>query len=368
VGAVAEILAVELAEPVPGVVRGCYLDAPSVKSRAEAHALDVMGWAVGDQAPVEAVEFLDGDTVVWRVPVDVPRPDLTTAFPELEWAGRAGFAAALTVTGTTPELALQLRAVMPDRTRPELALIRVRRGWRHGAPARAALVSVVIPCYNQAHFMPDPIESVLAQTHPHHEIVVVDDGSTDNTQEVVGRYPGVRCIRQRNCGLAAARNTGIRRSNGDYLVFLDADDRLLPDALQVGLDDMRAHPECAFVSGRYRHIGIDGTPLPTPELPCVGDDGRRSLRGAASDQLHTHARHGALSTRGVRACDRLRRVCTRLRGLRPESTNHPPVSGPLPRACHRPVPAARIKHDPQSADDARLHHDRSATPATARAR
>ena len=309
-GAVAEILAVELAEPVPGVVRGCFLDSPSLKTRAEAQALDVMGWAVGDQAPVEAVEFLDGDRVVWRVPVDVPRPDLTTAFPEQEWAGNAGFAATLTVTGTTPELSLQLRAVMADQTRVPLALIRMRRGWRNNAPIATALISVVIPCYNQAHFLPSAIESVLAQTHPHHEIVVVDDGSTDNTREVVGRYPGVRCIRQRNSGLASARNTGIRRSNGDYLVFLDADDRLLPDALKVGLEDMRAHPECAFVSGHYRHIGVDDMPLPTPELPCVAEDHygallRTNYIGMPATALYRREvfEHVAAFDTSVRACE-----------------------------------------------------------------
>lgn len=271
-GVVAEVLSIELAEPLPEGVRGFYLDAPSVSSRAEAQGFEVMGWVMGGQSPVLAVEFVDGDSVVWRVPVDVPRADLSKSFPELDWAGSAGFTATLNVTGTAPELSLELRAVLGDQTRVPLAAIRLRRGWRDGAPAGAALVSVVIPCYNQAHFLPEAIESVLAQTHPHHEIVVVDDGSTDNTQEIVSRYPGCRCVRQPNAGLAAARNTGIRRSNGDYLVFLDADDRLLPGALQVGLDVLRAHPECAFVSGHYRHIGVDGAHLPTPDLPCVTED------------------------------------------------------------------------------------------------
>src|ERR671914_179204 len=99
----------------------------------------------------------------------------------------------------------------------------------------AALVSVVIPCYNQAHFLGEAIESVLAQNYPHFEVVVIDDGSTDNTSEVASRYPGVRCIRQENQGLAGARNTGIRHSSGSYLVFLDSDDRLLPDALDTDL-------------------------------------------------------------------------------------------------------------------------------------
>ena len=90
------------------------------------------------------------------------------------------------------------------------------------------LVSVIITSYNQARFLSDAIESVLTQTYSQFEMVVVDDGSTDNASEVVARYPGVRYMRQDNQGLSAARNTGLRESNGAYLVFLDADDRLLP--------------------------------------------------------------------------------------------------------------------------------------------
>jgi glycosyltransferase involved in cell wall biosynthesis len=130
-------------------------------------------------------------------------------------------------------------------------------------------VSVVIPCYNQAHFLGEAIESVLAQSHPNFEIVVVDDGSPDNTSEVAARYPGVRCVRQENQGLAAARNTGLRCSNGSYLLFLDADDRLLPEALEVGLECFDAHPECAFVSGHYREMSVDGSPLPTEKQPHI---------------------------------------------------------------------------------------------------
>jgi len=126
----------------------------------------------------------------------------------------------------------------------------------------------VIPCYNQARFLGEAIESALAQTYPHVEVVVVDDGSTDDTSEVASRYPGVRCVRQDNRGLAGARNEGIRRSRGGYLVFLDADDRLLPNALAVGLKHLKERPECAFTSGRYRDISADGSPLPTWEQPC----------------------------------------------------------------------------------------------------
>ena len=79
---------------------------------------------------------------------------------------------------------------------------------------QAALVSVIIPCYKQAGFLPEAIESVLAQTHPETEIVVVDDGSPDNVSEVVARYPRVKCVHQQNQGLAGARNAGFRASKG----------------------------------------------------------------------------------------------------------------------------------------------------------
>jgi glycosyltransferase involved in cell wall biosynthesis len=138
--------------------------------------------------------------------------------------------------------------------------------------AKAPLVSVVIPCYNQAHFLKEAIESVLKQSYPHYEIVVVDDGSTDETSEVAGSYERVRLIRQENRGLAEARNTGIKHSEGDYLVFLDADDRLLPDALAVGVESFDSHPECAFVFGHSDFIAEDGSPLRKPTPPLIGSE------------------------------------------------------------------------------------------------
>lgn len=90
---------------------------------------------------------------------------------------------------------------------------------------------------------------------------MVDDGSTDDTAAVAARYPGVKYIWQRNQGLSAARNTGMRHSEGTFLVFLDADDRLLPRALEVGLLCLQARPQCAFASGHYRYVQADGSLL-----------------------------------------------------------------------------------------------------------
>src|SRR3712207_6844017 len=141
------------------------------------------------------------------------------------------------------EIEVLVQAVLQDQSRVPIGTIRGRRRWGEGDhEVGAALVSVVIPCYNQAHFLGEAIESDLGQTYPHFEVLVVDDGSTDNTQEVAAPYPGVRCIRQENQGLAAPRNTGIRHTKGTQLVFLDADDRLLPGALASGLYAPKEHP------------------------------------------------------------------------------------------------------------------------------
>lgn len=141
----------------------------------------------------------------------------------------------------------------------------------------APLVSVIIPCFNQAQFLGEAIESALGQTYPHVDIVVVDDGSADDTAAVACRYPGVRCVRQANRGLAAARNTGIAYSTGEYLVFLDADDRLLPIALATGCEELGARPECAFISGHFRFITLDGRAQPEWVPQPIGPDPYRHL-------------------------------------------------------------------------------------------
>lgn len=140
----------------------------------------------------------------------------------------------------------------------------------------AGLVNVVIPCYNQAHFLSDAIESVLSQTYTDFEVIVVDDGSKDDTKEVASGYAGedqrVRLIRQENRGLAGARNRGLAEAGGEYVVFLDSDDRLLEGALEVGVRELHAHPGCAFASGRCTFIAADGSPILRLEQERVEGD------------------------------------------------------------------------------------------------
>lgn len=139
-------------------------------------------------------------------------------------------------------------------------------------PSAAALVSVVIPCYNQGRFLGDAIESVIVQHYPRVEIIVIDDGATDDTAVVAKSYPAVRYVRQDNQGLAAARNAGLARCHGDFVIFLDADDRLLPNALLAGVRALQANPSCALAFGRHRRVAADGSPLPTVPRPRVDGD------------------------------------------------------------------------------------------------
>ncbi|MGC2638718.1 MAG: glycosyltransferase [Acidobacteriaceae bacterium] len=111
-------------------------------------------------------------------------------------------------------------------------------------------VSVVIPVYNRADLLPRSIESVLAQTVPAREIIVVDDGSQDGSADVASRYGGrVQVIRQQNQGVAAARNAGICAASGEWVAFLDADDALLPHAVEKNLACVHAHPNAGVVYG-----------------------------------------------------------------------------------------------------------------------
>jgi glycosyltransferase involved in cell wall biosynthesis len=125
-------------------------------------------------------------------------------------------------------------------------------------------VSVIIPAYNRSSLLRLTVESVLAQTYPNVEIIVVDDGSTDDTAEVMKSYVEqgrIIYIRQANQGHSGARNTGIRSSSGEYLAFLDHDDLFMPRKLERQVQVLDTRPEIGLVHCGYYHVDEDGNLL-----------------------------------------------------------------------------------------------------------
>lgn len=146
------------------------------------------------------------------------------------------------------------------------------------------LVAVVVATYNYGHYIADALESVRAQTCERWECVVVDDGSTDDTAEVVGRIAGldrrVRYVRQPNGGPAAARNVAVEATSAPFLQFLDADDVIGPGKLARQLDLLASHSDAAIVYGGVRYFR-GANPLVAPlETRWIDSRLRPSVSGA----------------------------------------------------------------------------------------
>jgi glycosyltransferase involved in cell wall biosynthesis len=123
------------------------------------------------------------------------------------------------------------------------------------------LVSVVIPCYNHGRYLPDAIRSVREQRFPSLELIVVDDGSTDDSLRIASSE-GAHVVAQANAGLGPARNAGLAVARGEFVVFLDADDELLPRAIASGVETLRARPDLACVVRRSEVMDAARQPLP----------------------------------------------------------------------------------------------------------
>ena len=119
-------------------------------------------------------------------------------------------------------------------------------------------VSVIVPCYNYGWVLSETLNSVLGQTYSAWECIVVDDGSFDNTRQIAEEYSRRDCrfkyVFQPNQGISAARNTGIRESDGDYIQFLDADDLLVPTKLELQVAFLNSRPEIDLVYGDVRYF------------------------------------------------------------------------------------------------------------------
>ena len=133
------------------------------------------------------------------------------------------------------------------------------------------LVSIIVPVYNGEQYIAFCIESLLAQSYPNKEIIIVDDGSSDSTAEIVKSYGSdVRYFSQANAGSAVARNTGIENAQGDYIAFNDGDDLWAPRRLEQQVKFLEEHSEYGVAAGRFTHVGTsfsldDCTPVPSTD-------------------------------------------------------------------------------------------------------
>lgn len=161
-------------------------------------------------------------------------------------------------------------------------------------------VSAIVPCYNTAKYLPAALGSVIAQTYGDWEIVLVDDGSTDNTPAIAAEYKQrlgdkLQYVHQENRGLPAARNTAIRSARGEFLAILDADDIWLPERLARGVALMDADPEVALLHARVVFMDAEGRPMLYPSQD------RRRLRGQIARQIYTREIHLPCPTVLIRA-------------------------------------------------------------------
>ncbi len=128
--------------------------------------------------------------------------------------------------------------------------------------AELPLISVIVPCYNHGRFLRECVESVISQTYKNWECIIVNDGSTDNTSEeviaLIKDYKNlmISLIEKQNTGVADTRNAGVEKSKGDFVLFLDADDKIHPNFLEEAINILQLHPEVGFVYTDIQHFGV----------------------------------------------------------------------------------------------------------------
>lgn len=146
------------------------------------------------------------------------------------------------------------------------------------APGGLPLVSVIVPSFNHARYLRECIDSVLAQDHPAIELIVVDDGSSDGSLELLRSYGDrIRLLQQQGGRQARARNLALAVARGELVAFLDSDDRYRPGRISAAVAAFRAHPQAALVWADYAFIDAEGRPQGEMRWVSPGADFRRVL-------------------------------------------------------------------------------------------
>lgn len=208
------------------------------------------------------------------------------------------------------------------------------------------LVSAVIPTYNYGHYVTEAVDSVLAQTYKNVEVIVVDDGSTDDTRDRLAVYGSrIRYIHQQNQGLSAARNTGIKAAGGPFVAFLDSDDLFHPRKLELQMRVFAARPELGLVAtGQFSDEPATWAPAP---------DGPPPVQGLSLVDVVTRSRFAPSSVVARRECfEVVGQFDTTLRSVEDRdmwiriADRFPLVVIPLPLTWYRVTPGS-MSRNPQ---------------------
>ncbi|HET7506923.1 MAG TPA: glycosyltransferase family A protein [Solirubrobacterales bacterium] len=246
-GQLVEVLAVDVDEAGEGSpLLGANVDSPVAGRRMAASGLEVSGWALAGSGPPDAVTVaLDGETLgrgVWH-----RRDDLAAAFPDVDEATEAGFEIAVDVTRAPEEAELEV-AVEVEGKRLPIGRLRLRRYWRGELdPDRPPLVSIaIVDEADDERALERTFSSLVRQWHPATEVLVLRPAGGEAASRPAWERNGIRGVAA-GPGGSALRNEGIRRSNGELILFLDAGSPLAPDALPLAIEMLTRRPAAAGV-------------------------------------------------------------------------------------------------------------------------
>ncbi|HKO38100.1 MAG TPA: hypothetical protein VJU14_07005 [Solirubrobacterales bacterium] len=225
-GRLVEVVSVEVVGfGEEGALRGANVDSPAPKRKMAAAAIEVGGWALGPGGPAEAIEIAHEHTVLGRA-VPQPREDLGQAFPEVEEAAMAGFELALDGSGLPAEAELELRARVAGTATP-FGRLRLRRCWRGALGPEPPLISIVVVDGSEdEEGLERTLASLRPQRHPFTEVLVLRESPLNGP---------------------SLHNEGIRRSNGELILFCEAGSALASDALALALEMLVRQPEASAV-------------------------------------------------------------------------------------------------------------------------